>query len=116
MKTELKFLGHVVSKDGVKVDSGKVAAISEFPTLKNLLELQRFLGMVGWYHKFIPHFANLATQLNHLKRKGVKWVWTRETQLGFENLKHALKHAPVLAQPDLSQPFQVSKDSSSVGL
>ena len=86
-------MGHVVSKEGVKVDSGKITAISGYSTPQNLLELQRFLGLVEWYHKFIPHFAELAAPLNHLKRKGMKWTWTNETQFSFESLKHALQHA-----------------------
>lgn len=105
MQTELKFLGHIVSKEGVKVDPDMVTAISEYPTPKNLMELQRFQGMVGWYHKFVPHFADLSAPLNHLKRKAEKWSWTTEKQWSFENLKYALQHAPVLAQPDLLQSF-----------
>ncbi|KAL0159071.1 hypothetical protein M9458_047147, partial [Cirrhinus mrigala] len=108
-KQQLKFLGHTVSAKGT-------LAVTQYPLPNDLKALPCFLGLAGWYHKFIPHFANITAPLNHLKKKGVEWEWTPECQTSFDLVKQALQTSPVLMQPDLNQAFQVHTDASNVGL
>lgn len=113
-KRQLKFFSHVVSERGVEIDKEKTKAVAEFPPPQDLKALQQFLGLAGWYHKFIP--ANITAPLNHLKKKGTKWEWTSECQASMDDLKQALQNPPVLIQPDINKPFQVHTDASDVGL
>uniref|UniRef100_A0A8C4XGI4 Reverse transcriptase/retrotransposon-derived protein RNase H-like domain-containing protein n=1 Tax=Erpetoichthys calabaricus TaxID=27687 RepID=A0A8C4XGI4_ERPCA len=92
---------HILSSEGVAVDPEKTLAIRDYPTPMDLKSLQRFLGLVGWYHKFIPRMAD---------------IWTTECQDTVEQLKSHLQEPPVLAQPDPQLTFQVQTDASNLGL
>ena len=109
----MKYLGHIVGNDGLRTDPAKVQAIFDFPTPTNVKQLERFLGMVTWYAKFIPHLASLAFLLNQLRHKGVKWQWTDECNSALTTLKTVLTSEPILVYPDLSQPFTVQTDASN---
>lgn len=116
VQRSLIFLGHVVSAEGVKTDPDKVRAVREFPTPQSLKEVQRFLGLAGWYQRFIPGFAERAAPLHALKQKGATWVWSEECQNSFDDIKQSLIRAPVLSPPEFSRPFRVQTDASQVGL
>uniref|UniRef100_A0A8C7TQZ0 ribonuclease H n=1 Tax=Oncorhynchus mykiss TaxID=8022 RepID=A0A8C7TQZ0_ONCMY len=115
-QTSLKFLGHIVSFDGIHVDPEKTKAVQDFPVPTTLKALQRFLGMAGWYHQFVSNFSQVAEPLNALKRKGVKFLWTAECQTSFETLKRHLVTPPILGHPNFDCPFVVYTDASDVGL
>lgn len=115
-RDSLKFLGHIVSATGVEADPEKVQAVQDFPVPRNIKELQRFLGMAGWYHRFVPHFSMIVEPLNALKRKGAKFLWTPQCQASFDALKDQLTSPPVLGHPNFNLPFMVYTDASEVGL
>ncbi|XDV51935.1 hypothetical protein PO909_020727 [Leuciscus waleckii] len=113
---EITFLGHVVSIQGISADPGKTEAIHVYPVPKNLKEVQRFLGLAGWYHRFVPNFSRIAEPLNSLKKKGQRFQWTVQCQQAFEQLKSCLTSSPILGHPDLALPFTVYTDASDTGL
>lgn len=91
-------------------------AVRNFPTPRNVKEVERFLGLAGWYHCFIPYFSERAAPLNALKKKDVPWNWSEECQHSLEDLKDALQKAQVLVPPDSSKLFKVQSDASVIGL
>jgi transposase len=115
-KEDLKYLGHVVSRQGIHTDPDKVAAISELPPPTNVKGVRRFLGVASWYRRFVPDFAELVVPLTNLLKKGKRWSWTDEQQRAFEIMKEKLTEAPVLACPDFSKPFTLQTDASNNGL
>ena len=119
-KAETEFLGHVISKEGIKADPRKIAAIMNWPVPKDVSGVRSFLGMATYFRKFCPHFSSRAHHLHVLTRGNqTSIVWTPECQRAFDDIKQALSTAPVLAVPDLSSdasPFEVICDASQVGL
>ena len=79
-------------------------------------ELRSFLGLAGYYRRFIPRFATIASPLTELTKKGVKFVWTENTESAFQHLKTCLCSAPILAYPNFDKPFILQTDASDVGL
>ena len=112
---ELKFLGFICGRDGIKVDPAKIKVVQDWPTPKNAKEVQQWLGLTNYFRKFIQGYATLATPLHMLTHKNTPFRWTDEHQTVFEALKHALINAPVLAMPDFSKPFEVVSDASLLG-
>ena len=96
-KTQVRYLGHVLNSNGVPVDPDKVAAVLAMPAPTKVVELQPFLGMVGYYRRFIAGFAKIAQPLVQLLNKGTQWEWTEQCQKAVDTFKHMLTSAPVLA-------------------
>jgi hypothetical protein len=115
-RSEVVFLGHVLSKDGLKVDFKKTAAVTEWPVPTDLPQLRPFLGLANYFRKSIHHYATLVTPLTDLTRKDRAFVWSLACQSDFQAVKQKLSCAPVLALPDFTQPLEVVCDASGFGL
>ena len=110
---EVEFLGHIVTKDGIRMDEGKIAAVRDWPTPACVRDVRSFHGLVNYYRKFIRDFSRLSAPLTDLTKKDVKFIWSEEQEAAFQALKAAIQTAPVLATPDLTQPFTVYVDAST---
>jgi hypothetical protein len=110
------YLGHVVSADGVATDGSKIESIRNWPRPGNPKELRGFLGITGYYRKFIKHYAIISQPLTGLLKKGALYVWTDASETAFCTLKQALITAPVLALPDFTEQFVVDTDACDVGI
>nr|GFC87859.1 putative reverse transcriptase domain-containing protein [Tanacetum cinerariifolium] len=101
------FLGHIVSTDGITMDLLKVEAITKWPRPTTVTEVRSFMGLAGYYRRFVKGFSRLALPLTQLMRKGEKFVWTDEREEIFEELKWRLVSAPILTLPSGSGGFQI---------
>ncbi|KAL0558781.1 hypothetical protein IC582_003363 [Cucumis melo] len=113
---KVSFLGHVVSKAGVSVDPAKIEAVTGWTRPSTVSEVRSFLGLAGYYRRFVENFSRIATPLTQLTRKGAPFVWSKACEDSFQNLKQKLVTAPVLTVPDGSGSFVIYSDASKKGL
>ncbi|XP_071680330.1 uncharacterized protein [Lolium perenne] len=114
--SEVGFPGHIISKEGIAVDPAKVAAVTEWEPPKNVGEIRSFLGLAGYYRRFIENFSKIAKPMTELLKKEKKFAWTEACEASFQELNKRLVSAPILCLPDLEKEFQVYCDASRQGL
>jgi hypothetical protein len=112
---EIEYLGHLISQHGVRADPSKLDAMVSWPIPRSIKALRGFLGLTGYYRKFIRHYGLLAAPLSNLLKKN-SFVWTSEATQAFEALKLAVTSPPVLRLPDFSLPFVIECDASGTGM
>ena len=116
MRKEVCYLGHTITREGVKPDPRKVEAVRKFPKPRNGKNIKQFLGLAGYYRRFISDFSTIAKPLSYLLKKNVLFKWTESQQEALNKLKDTLCTYPLLQYPDFSRPFIVSSDASNYGL
>lgn len=115
-QTQLSYFGHIISDKGVTTDQSKVEEVVNWKVPTTLKKLRGFLGLAGYYQKFVRNFGIISRPLTLLLKKDVPFVWSSEADQAFQSLKMALVSAPVLALPDFSQPFIVETNACDVGI
>lgn len=112
LETQVPYLGHMISAEGVSVDPDKIKVIKEMKSPSCVKEVRSFLGATGYYRNFIDHYSVIAEPLTFLTRKNAKFEWSEECQKAFDHLKQCLITPPVLALPDVNKPYKLYCDAS----
>ena len=115
-KKEVEYLGHRLSSKGISPDTSKIETIASYPTPKNPKALRSFLGLTGFYRRFIAGYAVKSSPLRKLLKKNVAFVWIQECEKAFRGLKDSLMRYPVLSFPDFNKPFKLYTDGSYLGI
>ncbi|KAJ0641390.1 putative nucleotidyltransferase, Ribonuclease H [Helianthus annuus] len=113
---EVQFLGHVIDANGVHVDPSKVDAVMNWVPPKNPSEIKSFLGLAGYYRRFIQDFSKIASPMTKLTKKSEKFIWGEEQEKAFQTLKEKLSNSPVFTLPDGTDGLVVYTDASRQGL
>jgi hypothetical protein len=113
---EVGFLGHVLSAGGISVDPKKIKSVMEWEAPTTQTEVRGFLGLAGYYRKFVEGFSSIARPMTQLLKKDKKFEWTPKCEESFQELKKRLVTAPVLTMPDITKNFDVYCDASKLGL
>src|SRR4051812_26963027 len=114
--SEVKFLGHVVSGEGISVDPSKIEAVTKWERPKTVFDIRSFLGLAGYYRRFVKDFSKLANPMTKLTRKGARFEWSEECEQAFKELKERLTTAPVLIIPEQGRGYTIYCDASGYGL
>ena len=112
----MQFLGHVVSSKGIAVDPTKIQKVVDWPVPANKCEVQRFLGLISYYRRFIRNCSQIAKPLYQLIEQSKPFCWTGECGQAFQRLREQLTTPPVLVFPDFSREFLLDTDASDQGI
>ena len=116
----VEYLGHIVSKEGIRPDPKKTEVVQTWPRPQSLKEMRSFLGLANYFRRFIQGYSKIVAPLTTLTKEGTDWrkpgIWSQECEAAFHTIKRHLTEAPVLAMPDFSKPFEVVCDASIVAL
>ena len=116
LQNEVKFLGHVINGDGIAMDPDKIKIVSQWPEPKNVRELRGFLGLTGYYRRFIRDYAEITEPLNRLLESARPFEFRDQQREAMQTLVEALTSEPILIRPDLSKEFIVDADASDIGI
>ena len=112
LKKHVQYLGHLISGEGIEPLPEKLESLRDMPQPKNPTEIKQFLGLAGYYRKFVPRFADIARPLNALTKKDVPFEWTPICEASFKLLKESLMSGPILKYPDPNKPYSLYTDAS----
>jgi hypothetical protein len=113
---KVEYLGHIILVAGVSTNLAKVEAVLNWPTPKTVKQLRGFLGLTGYYRRFIQHYGILSCPLNDMLKKGHQFVWNADSDKAFQILKQKMVQAPVLAVPDFDKTFVLETNASDLGI
>ncbi|ODM87732.1 Retrovirus-related Pol polyprotein from transposon 17.6 [Orchesella cincta] len=114
-RTRFKYLGFIVEDKKCYPNPDKVKCVNEYPTPRKPKDIQKFLGLIGFYRRFVPEFSQHAKPLTTLIRKNIKFEWGPEAEKGFQHLKSALSDYSMVYLPDMNKPFIIQTDASDLG-
>jgi hypothetical protein len=113
---DVSFLGHIISEGGISVDPSKVKDVLSWKTPQNISDIRSFLGLVGYYRRFIEGFSKISKPMTELLAKGKTFEWMPRREVSFQELKKRLTTTPVLTMPDVERPFSIYCDAFGQGL
>ena len=115
-KTSIQILGHIMNGDTIKMNPKKIELIENWKTPKSVLHIQQFLGLCGYYRRFIKDFSKIAAPMYNLIKKETEWNWDASCEESFKILKEKLVSYPILRQPDLDKPFILQTDACGIAI
>lgn len=112
---QISYLGHIINNHGLSTDPAKISAVKGWPIPKNVTQLSSFLGLVGYYRRFVKYFGIISRPLYDALKKN-SYIWGVAQQEAFDKLKSLLCSTPILTLPNFSQPFVLETDASGIGI